>query len=120
MVINLDFDGTCVKHKYPLIGDSIGAEPVLRELTEKGHQLILFTMRDGSTLKDAVNWFKKNNIPLYGIQRNPNQHWTSSPKSLADLIIDDTNLFMPLIYDNGSAYCDWKKIREELVRQGIL
>lgn len=120
MVINLDFDGTCVEHKYPRIGKSIGAEPILLELVNKGHKLILFTMRDGKTLKDAVDWFVERNIPLYGVQRNPNQHWTSSPKSLADLIIDDTNLFMPLINENGSSYCDWGKIREELVNKGIL
>jgi len=45
MIIAVDFDGTCVKHAYPEIGDEIGAAPVLKELTDCGHQLILYTMR---------------------------------------------------------------------------
>ena len=46
MIIGIDFDGTCVKHAFPAIGDDIGAVPVLKELVDKGHKLILFTMRE--------------------------------------------------------------------------
>ena len=53
MIIAVDFDGTCVSHDYPYIGKEIGAAPVLRELVSAGHELILFTMRDGKTLKEA-------------------------------------------------------------------
>ena len=45
MTINIDFDGTCVTHDFPNVGKSIGAEKVLKRLTDNGHQLILFTMR---------------------------------------------------------------------------
>ena len=45
MTINIDFDGTCVTHDFPNIGKSIGAERILKRLTDNGHQLILFTMR---------------------------------------------------------------------------
>ncbi len=45
IVINVDFDGTVVTHEFPKIGKDIGAVPVLRELVEHGHKLILFTMR---------------------------------------------------------------------------
>lgn len=41
IVIALDFDGTCVSHKFPEIGKGIGAIPVLKELVAKGHKLIL-------------------------------------------------------------------------------
>ena len=41
MIIAVDFDGTCVTHKYPDIGEDIGAVPVLKELVDKGHRLIL-------------------------------------------------------------------------------
>ena len=95
--ILIDFDSTCVTHEYPRVGKNIGAEPVLKELVAKGHKLILFTMRSGKTLDDAVEWFKKHEIPLYGIQTNPSQSsWTTSPKAHGDLIIDDTGLFMPM------------------------
>ena len=54
MKIGIDFDGTCVTHEYPKIGKDIGAVPVLKELVEKGHKLILNTMRSGKELEDAV------------------------------------------------------------------
>jgi hypothetical protein len=138
MEICIDFDGTCVTHEYPLVGRSIGAEPVLRELAEKGHQLILYTMRSDRKVKslwgnseelyltDAVNWFKENDIPLYGIQENPTQkEWTDSPKAYAQLYIDDAALGCPLIFPNNGdelerPYADWVRIRQMLERMGIL
>ena len=45
MVIAVDFDGTCVTHEFPKVGKDIGAVPVLKKLVEKGHQIILHTMR---------------------------------------------------------------------------
>ena len=116
MDILIDFDGTCVAHEFPRIGKDIGAAPILRRLTNAGHRLILFTMRSnvedpraqdesivaepGDYLTQAVNWFKENNIPLYGIQTNPTQHtWTTSPKAYGQLIIDDTCLGIPLKSD---------------------
>ena len=44
MILNIDFDGTCVTHEFPNVGKSIGAEKVLKRLTDNGHQLILFTI----------------------------------------------------------------------------
>lgn len=141
MEINIDFDGTCVSHEFPLIGKDIGAVPVLKELVEKGHQLILFTMRSNRELKsptghslikdvtgmfltDAVNWFKDNDIPLYGIQTNPTQlNWTTSPKSYAQLMIDDSALGCPLRYNPSISkrkFVDWEKVRELLIKENIL
>jgi|AntRauMFilla1563_2_1112583.scaffolds.fasta_scaffold08170_6 hypothetical protein len=127
--ILLDFDGTCVTHEFPKVGDDIGAVPVLKELVENGNRLILFTMRGSGELslkkfgtdglQDAVNWFATNGIPLYGIQTNPTQHtWTNSPKPHGDLIIDDTAIGIPLIYDpkiSKGVFVDWKKLREMLI-----
>jgi len=130
MEICIDFDGTCVTHEYPEIGKSIGAEPVLKALVENGHQLILFTMRsdrkveDGAMvyeetfLSDAIHWFERNNIPLYGIQQNPTQkEWTTSPKAYGQLYIDDAALGCPLIYPEDKQqrpFVDWKKVSEML------
>jgi hypothetical protein len=55
MHIVVDFDGTVVTHDYPRVGKDIGAVPVLKELIKNKHQLILFTMRSGKKLDDAVN-----------------------------------------------------------------
>ena len=140
MDICIDFDGTCVAHEYPNIGKDIGAVPVLKELVENGHRLILFTMRsdrkkkkkvDGqevmveeNVLTEAVQWFADNDIPLYGVQKNPTQRfWTSSPKAYGHLYIDDATLGCPLVLDDPDSerpYADWVRIRKMLVDSGIL
>lgn len=131
MIIAVDFDGTCVTHEFPRVGAEIGAAEVLKELANKGHKIILFTMRshpdeinqnrtlDWSTinndpLQDAIDWFKKHDIPLFGINENPTQKdWTSSPKPYAHIYIDDTALGVPLKHDSLSErpYVDWDIVK---------
>ena len=129
MIIAVDFDGTCVKHRFPRIGEDIGAVPVLKKITEAGHRLILFTMRSdkdqthGGRLIDAVNWFKDNDIPLWAIQENPEQYrWSTSPKVYANLYIDDAALGCPLIYpENGERpYVDWVAVEKMLIEMNIM
>jgi len=122
MVVCIDFDGTLVEHCYPLIGEDIGAVPILKELLAAGHKLILFTMRSGTQLDEAVEWCAKRDIKLYGINENPQQKsWTASPKAYANLYIDDAALGVPLIYpENKRPYVDWIKVREYLVLHSIL
>ena len=123
LVIAVDFDGTCVTHEYPYMGSDIGAVPVLKELTDAGYRLILTTMRSGKTEKEAVKWFKDNDIPLWGVNKNPEQKsWTSSPKVYADLYIDDCALGVPLTTSACSTrpYVDWTRVREWLVAEGYL
>lgn len=121
--IAVDFDGTCVTHEYPHTGLDVGAVPVLRELVESGCKLILCTMRSGELLERACDWFKKNGLPLYGVNSNPTQkEWTSSPKVYADIYIDDSALGCPIKFRDGVVrpFVDWVKVRELLVRDGIL
>ena len=141
MIIAIDFDGTCVTHDFPRVGKDIGAVPVLKKLTDKGHKLILFTMRSnrndnnsiddkniqnvtGQFLDNAVNWFKQNNIPLYGIQTNPTQtEWTTSPKAYAELYIDDAALGCPIKYDpalSRNAFVDWERVENLLKLKGLI
>ncbi|MDR1864967.1 MAG: hypothetical protein LBR08_05275 [Bacteroidales bacterium] len=128
MDIVIDFDGTCVTHRYPEIGKEIGATPVLRELVDAGNRLILSTMRSDDrkrrnrTLSDAVEWFRERDIPLFGVQTNPTQQtWTSSPKAYGELYIDDFALGCPLVFpDDGPPYVDWKQVRRMLVEMEIL
>lgn len=125
MIIAIDFDGTCVKHAYPLIGDDIGAVPVLQGLITAGHKLILNTMRSDTSengdLSLALKWFEKNNIPLYGVNKNPTQDsWTKSPKVYAQLYIDDAALGAPLIKEpNERPYIDWHEIEKWFKRGDI-
>jgi len=128
MKIAIDFDGTCVTHEFPKIGQDIGAVPVLKKLVENGHQLILFTMRsddesmDRNFLTAALQWFALHKIELYGIQKDPEQEdWTSSNKAYAQMYIDDAALGCPLHYPlEGRPYVDWTKIVEMLKIRGIL
>jgi hypothetical protein len=122
-IIAIDFDGTCVSHEYPHMGMDIGAVPVLRELTEQGCRLILYTMRSGSLLKEAKAWFAENKIPLYAVNENPEQKsWTASPKVYANFYIDDAAIGCPLKFEDGrpQPFVDWVKMRELLIRDGIL
>lgn len=125
MIIAIDFDGTCVTHEYPNIGRDIGASSVIKRMVDKGHRIILFTMRSGDKLQDACDWFRNNNIPLFGINANPEQHtWTSSPKPYAHLYIDDAALGVYLRYphpdDDGRPYVDWLRVAQELEYRGII
>jgi hypothetical protein len=124
MIIAIDFDGTCVTHEFPEVGIDINSELVLRELIANGHRLILFTMRSGKYLVDAVNWFKNKDIPLWGIQTNPEQHeWTTSPKAYAHLYIDDAALGCPLTYNKSISnrpFVDWIAVRKMLIDKRII
>jgi hypothetical protein len=121
MIIAIDFDGTVVTHEWPKIGTDVGAEPILRQLVENGHLLILWTMRSGPELDAAVEWFKIRDIPLYGANKNPDQHWSTSPKAYAQLYIDDAALGMPLIRPAGKRpYVDWRAVEAYLEAHGIL
>ena len=126
-IIAVDFDGTCVTHEYPKVGRDVGAVGVLLDLSRRGCKLILWTMRsngrpDGSDpLQDAVDWFAKNNIPLHGVNHNPDQDsWTSSPKAYAKLYIDDAALGVPLCQGlkGERPFVDWQAVREMLLPEG--
>lgn len=136
--ILIDFDGTVVKHRFPNIGEDIGAAPVLRDLLSAGHRLILFTMRSNKLsafdspgdipaapyLDQAIYWFESNGIWLYGINTCPGQDkWTSSPKAYGQLIIDDTCLGIPLSLDPGPGerpYVNWAGVRHLLQEKNYL
>lgn len=143
-VFAVDFDGTCVAFDFPRVGVEIGAVPVLKELVAKGHLIILHTMRSDKTdptsddaeiltpnasddtnyLSQAVMWFKKHDIPLYGVNYNPDQgSWTDSPKPYAHYYIDDIALGCPLIRDktvSDRPYVDWGMMRFMLEARNLL
>lgn len=125
IVLGIDFDGTCVSHEYPRVGrDCPDAVRVLKRLVEKGHRLVLNTMRSGFTLSDAVNWFSEREIPLYGINENPTQkQWTQSPKVYAHVYIDDAALGCPLTVDKSFSdrpFVNWNVVESMLEQRGVL
>jgi len=96
MVIAIDFDGTLVEHAYPKIGKPIPfALDVLRKLQqEEHHTLILWTVREGELLQDAVDYCSKKGVEFYAVNKNyPEEEVGDTPRKLkADIFIDDKNI----------------------------
>lgn len=121
-IICVDFDGTCVMHEYPDIGADVPfCVEVLKRLDANGVKIILWTMRHGDTLQMAVDWFARKEIPLFGINQNPQQlEWTQSPKCYAQIYIDDAALGCPVKYPKGGnrPFVDWQAV-EKLLQEKI-
>ena len=98
MIIAVDFDGTIVEHKYPAIGREIPfATETLKMLMKQNHKLIMWSVREGKLLDDAVKWCKDRGVEFYAVNKDypeetldNNNHF--SRKLKADLFIDDRNL----------------------------
>lgn len=97
MTIAVDFDGTIVEHRYPRIGQEIPfATETLKMLIKDRHKLILWTVREGELLEEAVEWCRKKGVEFYAVNRDyPEEEEGDrgfSRKLKADLFIDDRNL----------------------------
>ena len=94
MIIAVDFDGTIVDHHYPAIGpEKPFAIETLKKLVEEQHRIILWTVREGKLLEDAVSFCRKRGLEFYAVNRNyPEEECPESRKLNADLWIDDRNL----------------------------
>ncbi len=98
MTIALDFDGTLVEHRYPAIGKELPfATETVRQLIKDGHRIILWSVREGQLLDDAVQWCRERGIEFYAVnrdypeeEREKNNHY--SRKLKVDLWIDDLNV----------------------------
>lgn len=126
MIIAIDFDGTLVTHEYPKIGLEVDdSVRVVKALRARGHQIILYTMRDGDRLDEAVEYCKSVGIELWQINQNIEQYtWTNSPKVYAHVYIDDAALGCPLIFPQAGSgkrpWADWNGIEALLIRRSIL
>ena len=113
MIIAVDFDGTIVEHKYPEIGNERPfATYTLRKLIEDRHRLILWTVRRGKELQEAVDWCMERGVEFYAVNRNFPEE-TVEPhggysKINAELFIDDCNL---------GGIPDWGKIYQ-MINEG--
>ena len=99
MNIAVDFDGTIVTNRYPDIGtEQPFAVETLRMLQQKHHHnIILWTVREGETLEQAVNWCRERGLEFYAVNRDypeetleSNNHY--SRKLKVDIFIDDRNI----------------------------
>lgn len=98
MIIAVDFDGTIVEHRYPQMGKEIPfAIATLKKLQEEHHLLILWSVREGKLLKEAVEYCRSRGLEFYAVNSNlPEEEQESisirSRKVNADLYIDDRNV----------------------------
>ena len=96
--IAVDFDGTIVEHRYPEIGKELPfATETLRTLIKEHHRLILWSVREGKLLQDAIDWCHERGVYFWAVNRdypeeeeNKNNHF--SRKIKADYFIDDRNI----------------------------
>ena len=99
MTIAVDFDGTIVEHRYPEIGKELPfATETLKMLIKDRHRLILWSVREGKLLDDAVNWCRERGVEFYAVNRDyPEERGTEnnnnfSRKLKVDMFIDDRNI----------------------------
>lgn len=123
MTIAVDFDGTIVEHRYPEIGEEIPfATDTLKMLIADHHRLILWSVREGKLLDDAVEWCRKRGVEFYAINKDypeedvdQNKHF--SRKLKVDMWIDDRNVGgLPdwgTIYRMISQHKSWNDIMNE-------
>lgn len=97
MIIAVDFDGTIVEDQYPEIGREIPfATQTLKMLAQQRHRIILWTVREGRCLQEALDWCAQRGVEFYAVNKDypeeSGEHRTFSRKIKADLFIDDRNL----------------------------
>jgi hypothetical protein len=94
--VAVDFDGTIVENEYPRMGRPLlFAFETLKELQKRGFVLILWTLRTGKLLDEAVEFCRQNGIEFYAVNRNHPEEVmdTDTPRKLeVDIFIDDRNL----------------------------
>ena len=98
MTIAVDFDGTIVEHKYPAIGRELPfAIETLKKLRDEHHRLILWTVREGRLLDEALAFCRDRGLEFYAVNRDypeeekgRNNHY--SRKLKADWFIDDRGI----------------------------
>ena len=107
--IAVDFDGTIVENAYPAIGKPmLFAFETLRELQKRGFVLIMWTVREGKSLEDAVEFCRNNGVEFYAVNRNHPEEVMDSEtprKLLVDIFIDDRNI---------GGFVGWDKVWEIL------
>lgn len=111
MVIAFDFDGTLVKDEFPRIGEPLqeGLD-LMRKLIEEDVEVVLFTVRSGKYLMEAVNFLNSQGITDFFVNQNA-QPVSDSPKVYYDVIFDDRAFGTPLIRKPGEKpYVDWGRV----------
>lgn len=94
--VAVDFDGTIVEDKFPKIGTpKLFAFETLKAMQAKGFMLILWTVRRGKELEEAVEFCRANGVEFYAVNANyPEEamEGEGARKINVDVFIDDRNV----------------------------
>lgn len=96
MIYAIDFDGTIVSNAFPEIGE-INPEAFyfIRKIQDRGDKWILYTMREGKKLREAVEFLESFGIAPDAVNDNLpelNEAFKNNPRKVfANVYIDDHN-----------------------------
>lgn len=96
MIIAVDFDGTLCGESWPYIGEpNVNLIRYLRKAKLRGDKLVLYTMREGKLLQEAIDWCKAEGLEFDAVNDNvkvmQEQFGNNPRKVFADYYIDDHN-----------------------------
>ena len=101
MIIAVDFDGILCKNKFPEIGEpNYDIISYTRQLIDQGHEVVLWTTRNGDELEAAVEWCGDYGLHFCNVngpapsnaEQYKDKYPTESRKIYADIYIDDHNI----------------------------
>lgn len=101
MIIAVDFDGILCENEFPNIGKpNYEVISLIRQIMDKGAEVILWTTRNGNELTAAVEWCKNYGLNFSHVnapaQSNEKEYEDKYPvqsrKIYADVYIDDHNV----------------------------
>lgn len=111
MIIAVDFDGVLCENKFPEIGPpNYEVISLIRELIDIGHEVVLWTTRNGEELTTAVDWCSDRGLHFCNIngpapsneKEYGHKYPVQSRKIYADVYIDDHNVeFVGAGRENG-------------------
>lgn len=98
MIIAVDFDGVLCEDSFPNIGTpNSDVIDFVKELIDSGHEVVLWTTRNGDELDAAVDWCGEKGLHFCNVNgpapsnemKYRDRYPTPSRKIYADIYIDD-------------------------------
>lgn len=120
MIIAVDFDGVLCENNFPEIGKpNYAMITLVQHLIDDGHEVILWTTRNGKELEKAVEWCEYRGLHFCAVNEPApsneleyrNKYDSQSRKIYADVYIDDHNLDYVVNAKN------WTVIRGTMIKQ---
>ena len=115
LIFAIDFDGTIAKtdnnYDHPPTEFIPYAKEVINWLYDHGCKIIIWTCRNGRTLKEATDFLKNNDVKYHKVNENIDDlGFNTSNKVFANYYIDDRNL---------NTTIDWLQIKEQIKKELI-